>query len=270
MSNQATYKPGGISAPKTMFWFFAGGETRDNKFNVFTGSFIRLMKEIMEDKFDFIKGVYFKTNMMNVVWALNHAQKPISNPAGNRIIDMALSQLISNGYTPETQLIIISSSTGSVVAAQTACYLAEKNRERLLFRNPFHLALGASMVSTESDLFKKLQSYQKKGHLGMLIHDELQDEGDNSTGVGSTSRFKAWTNAVGLMLPWLSRRYKRPSFLNIHPVKGHLHRRRSQTVRKALDFIEVLLVEKNLAGDFYKEKAKKVIDLNNDAGSVKV
>ncbi len=259
MGTETSDNPAGRSAAKTMFWFFAGGETRDNKFNVFTGSFIRLMKEIMEDKFDFIKGVYFKTNLMNVVWALNHAQKPISDPASNRLIDKALSQLLSNGYTPETQLIIVSSSTGSVVAAQTACYLAEKNRERLLFRKPFHLALGASMVSTESDLFRQLQSYQKKGHLGKLIHDELQDEGDNTTGVGSTSRFRAWRNAVGLMLPCLSGRYKSPSFLNIHPVKGHLHRRRSQTVRKALDFIDVLLVEKNLAGDFYREKAIRII-----------
>ena len=251
--------PGGGSSQKIMFWFFAVGVTRDNKFNVFTGSFIRLMKEIMEDKFDFIKGVYFKTNMMNVVWALNHAQKPISNPGSNSIIDKALSQLISDGYTPDTQLTIISSSTGSVVAAQTACYLAEKNRDKLLFRKPFHLALGASMVSTESDLFKKLQSYQKKGQFGMLIYDELQDKGDSTTGVGSTSKLKAWANAVGLMIPWLSRRYKRPSFLNIHPVKGHLHRRRSQTIRKALDFINVLLVEKNLAGDFYRDKAKMMI-----------
>ncbi|MCX6335502.1 MAG: hypothetical protein NT092_14585 [Bacteroidia bacterium] len=260
----------GISDRKTMIWFFAGGETRNNKFNVFTGSFIRLMKEIMEDKFDFIKGVYFKTNMMNVAWALNNSQKPIRNPDHNRIIEVAFSQLISNGYTPDTQLIIVSSSSGSVVAAQTACYLAGKNRERLIFKRPFHLALGASMISTESDLFRQLKSYQEKGHLGMLIYDELQDEGDNSTGVGSTSRFKAWTNAAGLMLPWLSRRYNKPSFLNIHPVKGHLHRRRSQTVRKALDFIDMLLVERNLAGDFYKEKAKKVIDLYKDAGSVKV
>ncbi len=51
-------------------------------------------------------------------------------------------------------------------------------------------------------------------------------------------------------------KYKRPSFLNTHPVKGHLHRRRSQTVRKALDFIEVLLVKNNLAGDFIRRRLK--------------
>jgi hypothetical protein len=253
-----------------MVWFFAGAETRDDKFNIFTGSFIRLMKEIMEEKFDFIKGVFFKSNMMNVAWALNNSQKPITDSSRNKIIRNSFSQLISNGYTPDTQLIIVSSSSGSVVAAQTACYLAEKNREKLIFKKPFHLALGACMVSTESELFRQLKSYQKRGHLGLLIHDELQDEDDSANGAGSTSRFYAWMNALGLMMPWLSWKHKGPSFLNTHPVKGHLHRRRSQTVRKALDFINVLLVEKNLAGDFYKEKAKKVIDLNKDAGGVKV
>lgn len=245
---------------KTMFWFFAGGETRDDKFNVFTGSFIRLMKEIMEDRFDFIKGVYFRTNIRNVAWALNHAQTPILNPAQDKMIDTALNQILSNGYTPETQLIIVSSSSGSVVAAQTACYLAEKNRDKLLFRKPFHLALGASMISTSSELYRQLEKYRKKGQLGRLIHHELQDEGDNSTGVGSTTRLRAWINAAGLIMPWLSGKYEGPSFLNIDPVKGHLHRRRSQTVKKALDFIEVLLVRYNLAGDLYKEKAKSLLD----------
>ncbi|MCU0460584.1 MAG: hypothetical protein MUF36_01010 [Bacteroidales bacterium] len=244
---------------KTMVWFFAGGETDDNKFNVFTGSFIRLMKEIMGNEFELIKGVYFKTSIMNVAWALNHSQKPIMNPGRNRITDRAFNQLISYGYTPDTQMIMVSSSSGSVVAAQTACYLAEKNREKLLFKKPFHLALGACMVSTESELFKLLKSYQKRGHLGKLVHDELQDEDDNANGVGSTTRFYAWMNALGLMMPWFSWKHSGPSFLNTHPVKGHLHRRRSQTVRKALDFIDVLLVKYNLAGDFYKEKAKEVI-----------
>lgn len=248
------------SVGKAMVWFFAGAETRDDKFNVFTGSFIRLMKDIMGEKFDFVKGVFFKSNMMNVAWALNNSQKPISDSGSNKIIRNSFSQLISNGYTPDMELIIVSSSSGTVVAAQTACYLAEMNREKLIFKKPFHLALGACMVSTESDLFRQLKSYQKRGHLGMLIHDELQDEDDSANGVGSTSRFYAWMNALGLMMPWFSWKHKGPSFLNTHPEKGHLHRRRSQTVRKALDFINVLLVEKNLAGDYYKERAEKLIN----------
>jgi hypothetical protein len=243
-----------------MVWFFAGGETRDNKFNVFTGSFIRLMKQILEEDFDYIKGIYFTTPMMNVAWALNNSQKPIADPGKNRIIDVAFRQLISNNYSPDTQLIIVSSSTGSVIAAQTACYLAEKNENNLLFTKPFHLALGSSMISTHSTLFKQLSHYQKKGQIGKLIHNELQDEGDNSTGAGSTSRFRAWLNAIGLMAPYLSWKHKGPSFLNTHPENGHLHRKRSQTVQKAIDYIHVILIKYHLAGDNYLERAKVVIE----------
>jgi hypothetical protein len=63
-----------------------------------------------------------------------------------------------------------------------------------------------------------------------------------------------------------SRKFKGPSFLNTHPQKGHIHRRRSQTVRKALDFIDILLVRHNLAGDYYRERAKEVI--NQESGKV--
>ena len=57
---------------KYKVWFFAGGETRDDKFNVFTGSYISLMKQILQNDFEFIKGIYFKYPMMNVLWALNN------------------------------------------------------------------------------------------------------------------------------------------------------------------------------------------------------
>ena len=244
---------------KVMIWFFAGGETRDDKFNIFTGSFIRLMKQICGNHFDFIRGIYFSTPMMNVVWALNNSQIPIKKNKKNRIAETAFSQMISNGYCPETQLIIISSSSGSVVASQAACYLARMNRDRLFFKKPVHLALGATMVSKDSELFRQLIAYQKDGIFGKIIYDELQDEGDDSAGIGSTTRGKAWSNAFGLMFPFFSKKFHRPSFLNTHPLKGHIHRRRSKTVQKAVDFIEVLLIDHKLAGDYFCEKAKAVI-----------
>jgi hypothetical protein len=249
-----------LFAGKYMVWFFAGGESRDNKFNVFTGSFISLMKRILSNDFDLVKGIYFDMPARNVAWALNHSQFPIENPNEYRITEAALNQMMYDSFFPDTRLVIVSSSSGSVIAAQVACYLAEKNREWLVLQKPFDLALGATLISRDSLLFKKLLEYQKKGIIGHLIYDELQDEGDSSAGVGDTTRLKAWTNALGLMAPLLSRKYSGPSFLNIHPVKGHLHRRRSQTVRKALDFIDVLLVKYNLAGDHYREIAMKVIE----------
>jgi hypothetical protein len=242
-----------------MVWFFAGGETRDNKFNVFTGSFIRLMSQILEEKFTYIKGIYYPSAMVNVAWALSHAQRPCKDRSGTRMQETAFRQIISNGHSKETRHIIVSSSSGSVVAAQTACYIAEKNRGNKYFNKPFHLALGASMISKESELFRKLEKYRDEGIIGKFIHDDLQDEGDNATGVGGKSRREAFANAFGLMFPIFSSRFNGPSFLNIHPVKGHLHRRRSQTLQKAVDYIEVLLIKHSIAGENYLERAKEVL-----------
>jgi hypothetical protein len=248
---------------KYKVWFFAGGETRDNKFNIFTGSFIRLMKEILENDFEFIKGIYFKSPMMNVIWALNHAQKPIANPGNEKITMAAFRQIIDAGLSPEAQLVITSSSSGSIVAAQTACLLAEKNRNNIYFKKPFHLVLGASMISSESELFRQLVIYQKKGIIGTIIHDEIQDKGDSSAGVGGLTRFEAYSNAFGLMFPLLTRKFSGPSFLNTHPQRGHVHRKRSKTLQKAIDYIEIILIRHRLAGEYYKERAVAVILAEN-------
>lgn len=244
---------------KYKVWFFAGGETRDNRFNIFTGSYIRLMKKIMEDDFEFIKGIYFRYPMMNVIWALNNAQRPIANLENEKVFMTAFRQIIDAGLSPETQLIITSSSSGSIVAAQTACYLAQKNRNNIYFRKPFHLVLGASMISPKSTLYKQLLTYQNEGTIGKILHDEVQDEGDTSVGVGGTSKLEAYWNAFGLMLPFLSKKFSGPSFLNTNPQTGHIHRRRSQTLQKAIDYINIILIQYKLAGDQYKEKAIAVV-----------
>jgi len=131
---------------KYKVWFFAGAETRDDRFNMFTGSFIRLMKEILANDFDYIRGVSYSSNIGNVIWALNNAQKPIVDPDNHYITSSSLKQIISKGYCRDSQLVITSSSSGSIVAAQFACYLAQKNRNMDFFSKPFNLVLGASMV----------------------------------------------------------------------------------------------------------------------------
>jgi hypothetical protein len=253
-----SYRQGNLKE-KYKVWFFAGGETRDDRFNIFTGSYIRLMKKIMGDDFEFIKGIYFKSPMMNVIWALNNAQKP-ANPENEKIFMAAFRQIINAGLSPETQLVITSSSSGSIVAAQTACYLARKNRNNIYFRKPFHLVLGASMLSSRSELYKQLIQYQKEGTIGLILHDEVQDEGDNSAGVGGTSRMEAYRNAFGLMFPIFSRKFKGPSFLNTDPETGHIHRRRSKTVQKAMDYINIILIKNKLAGEHYSEIAKNTLE----------
>ena len=245
---------------KYMVWFFAGGETRDDRFNIFTGSFIRFMKLIFEEKFDLIRGIYFKSPAMNVLWALTHAQNKIRNPENVRITESAINQIISSGVGPDTQVIITSSSSGSVIAAQTACYLAEKNMNRVYFQRPFHLILGASMISSKSNLYRKLLYYQKNGIIGTIIYSEVQDEGDNSSGIAGLSRLEALSNAFGLIFPYFSRKFNGPSFLNTDPMKGHIHRRRSKTVQKAIDYINVILIKNNLAGPYYREKAISLLE----------
>jgi hypothetical protein len=247
---------------KYKVWFFAGGETRDNRFNIFTGSFIRLMNKILNDDFGFIKGIYYKSPMMNVLWALNNAQKPITSPENEKLFMTAFRQIIDAGLSPETQLVITSSSSGSIVAAQTACFLAQKNRNNVYFRKPFHLVLGASMLSSRSDLYKQLLQYQKEGTIGVILHDEVQDEGDTSAGIGGTTRKEAYRNAFGIMFPFFSGKFKGPSFLNTNPETGHIHRRRSKTVQKAIDYIDIILIKHKLAGDYYREVAAAV--LNNE------
>ena len=244
---------------KYKVWFFGGGETRDDKFNVFTGSYIRLMKEIMDKDFDFIRGIYFNSNMINVIWTLNNCQRPLKDPHNHRFIRTAVEQIFSNGYNPDMQLVLTASSTGSIVAAQVACYLAAQNRNRLHFRKPIHLGLGSSVISKESELYRTLTDYQKEGSIGTIVFDDLLDKDDNSHGTGGKTRREAYSNAFGLMFPFFSRKFSGPSFLNTHPEKGHVHRKRSKTVRKALDYIEVLLIKHKLAGDYYSGIAAGVV-----------
>jgi hypothetical protein len=244
---------------KYKVWFFAGAETRDNRFNKFTGSFISMMNEIMGKDFDYVKGVFYNSNLSNVIWALNNAQRPVSDPGRNRITSGSFRQLIADGYDRDARVVIISSSSGSVVAAQLACYLSEQNKNLEYFSKPFHIVLGASMISPESQLYRKLLRYQQEGIIGTILHDEIQDADDNAFGVGGTTRFEAYRNALGISFPFLSGRYQSPSFLNTHPENGHIHRKRSMTLEKALDYIDIILLKNGLAGPQYAEKAMKIL-----------
>jgi hypothetical protein len=175
----------------------------------------------------------------------------------------AFDQIVEAGLAPDTQLIITSSSSGSIVAAQTACFMAKKNKDNIYFKKPFHLVLGSSMISPRSELFIQLLSYQKEGTIGTIIHNEIQDEGDNSTGVGGISRMEAYSNAFGILFPFLSGKFKGPSFLNTNHETGHIHRKRSKTVQKAIDYINIILIKNRLAGEYYMEKAAAVLKCEN-------
>jgi len=223
------------------FFFFAGGDHREEGGNAFTAGFIRDMTGILGHRFSVIKGIYHHQPLMNVMWALNHAQEPEKHPEKNRIIVSSVDQILADPLTASSPVTLVSSSYGSVVASQAACYLAERHRRENILSQPLHIALGASMVSKESKLYKKLLSYQKQGIIGTIIYDELQDDGDNSNGLGGTTRFGAYLNGLGICFPFFTRKFKGPSFLNKNPVTGHLHRVRAQSEQKAKDFVGVIV-----------------------------
>lgn len=222
------------------FWFFAGGDFKKGQPNMFTGSFIRIMGEIHGERFRLVDGIYKKTPFLNVLWALHYAQKPIRNPEKDFLVSSSFRQIIEGMDGKNEELVLVSSSFGSVAAAQTAHYLAMETARKGILRHPFHVALGASLVSKESDLFKGLEKFRESGIIGKLIYDELQDEGDNSTGIGGRSRLSAYLNGLGIVFPYFTIKYKGPSFLNTDPINGHFHRRRAQTLQKAEDFVKVM------------------------------
>ena len=132
----------------------------------------------------------------------------LSNHEKEKITTAAFSQIIDAGLSPETQLIITSSSSGSVVAAQTACYLAERNRNNIYFQETISSCSRSQYDISESDLYKHLLHHQKEGTIGTILHDEVQDEGDSSAGVGGLTRGEAYRNAFGLIFPLFSKKFK--------------------------------------------------------------
>jgi hypothetical protein len=241
------------------FFFFAGGDYQEGQGNAFTSNFIQYLSAILSHQFSIIGGIYQPSPLLNVVWALNRAQNPVRFPDRDPIISSSVQQILSCAQTPVSKVTLVSSSYGSVVAGQAACFLAEKQIREKILAKPFDLALGASMISEKSALFKRLLHYRDRGIIGTILYHELQDEGDNSKGIGGVSKWDAYTNALGICFPFLSVRHKGPSFLNNHPVKGHLHRVRAQSEQKARDFIQTILIDHQLGGHENKEKASRVL-----------
>lgn len=242
------------------FFFFAGGDFKEGQGNAFTANFIRYLSEILGHRFSVIEGIYHRQPLMNVIWALNRAQEPHRFPLQNQIISSSADQILSCPQTANSKITLVSSSYGSVVAAQVACYLAEYQIKRKHFSQPFNIALGASMVSEQSELYRKLLHYQEKGFIDIILFRELQDEGDNSNGIGGRTRFEAYRNGLGICFPIFTLKHKGPSFLNQHPVKGHLHRVRAQSVQKARDFVKTILIDHQLGGTEAKRMAEEKLE----------
>jgi hypothetical protein len=243
---------------KRRIYFFAGGEYREKDNNAFTANFIRDMETILGDNFILIRDIYHERPLANVVWALNRAQKPLEDPAHDRLVARSVAQ-IDESCPPSEKPVLVSSSYGSVMAAQAACLLAGQRKREGVQAEPFDLALGASLVSKESHLYRQLLQYRDEGLIGKILYDELQDEGDNSVGIGGRNRLQGYLNALGICFPFLTRKYSGPSFLNTDPITGHIHRVRSKSIGKAHDFIRIILIDSGLGGEEGKRKAEEVV-----------
>jgi hypothetical protein len=237
------------------FFFFAGGNHRGDGANAFTAGFIKYLTQILDKRFSVVMGIYHPRAIKNVIWALNHAQEPEKFPDRDKIISTAVNQIIADPQSGTAEITLASSSYGSVVCAQAGCYLARLQQEKSFLSRPFNIALGASMVSKESGLFKKLQYYQTRGIINTIISDELDDEGDNTRGIGGCTRTRAYLNGLGICFPYLTRKFQGPSFLNRNPHSGHLHWKRAKSIEKANDFLRIILIDYELGGIEAREKA---------------
>ncbi len=249
-------------------WFFAGGTFANGRINLFTRSFIGNMTERYGERFGVVEGIYHPWSFFNVLWALTWAQRPFRRPFSRPYMTRALEQITANsrdfdqsGKGEKSGVILVGSSYGSVVAAQFGCFLAslisrstimnpagssipQQVRAKADFLNrgtlpqSFSLVLGTTVLSERSDLFLKLLAFQKQGIIREIVYHRLQDEGDNAAGLAGRSRVTAYLKALGIVFPWVTFRYRPPSFLNQHPVKGHIHQRRANSKEKAEDFMK--------------------------------
>jgi len=245
-------------------WFFAGGDYLPDRINVFTGRMINYLSELLGAEFSVVQDIYSKWPVLNVLWGLNHAQRACHPPGHSGIIQIAYKQIKESIQSEDTEIALITSSYGSVTGCQTAWYLAHQIELGEIKCAPFMLAIGAAMVSKESELYKDLEKFKKKGIIKELMYNELQDDGDNAVGVGETSRSKAYLHALGIYFPSLTRKYSGPAFSNKNPVTGHLHRVRALSIEKAYDFLRAIFINANWFGEDRAHAAAQLIERINN------
>jgi hypothetical protein len=213
------------------------------------------MREIMESGFLILHDTKKAGSVNNVFWALWHAQYPLKNPEHDKRIAGSINWLVSCSLSRKSEITLVSSSYGTVVAAQLALYLV-KNRERLgLSPEPLNLVFASSMISKESRLFNELEALKSKKLIGAIVYDDLQYPGDNVTGMCGKTRLQAIREVRRIAFP-LAGTYKgQPSILNKDPLNGHVHRKRELSTDKVNDYIAKPLVDHELAGPYYRARA---------------
>ncbi len=237
-------------------WYIAGANVGSHgDTNLFTRTYCKRMTAIMESKFFVVHSSNKPFGLNNVLWALWHAQYPIKNPMRDKRIRNSIAMLMADSINRKSRITLVSSSYGTVVAAQLALYLVDNRQSLGLGSEPLNLVFGASMVSVNSMLYKELENLKRENRIGCIVYDELQFPGDNVTGLCGRTRLHALTEVCRIAFPVFGTYKGQPSILNKDPITGHVHRKREISADKVNDYISTPLIKYQLAGPWFKIRA---------------
>jgi len=222
--------------------------------NLFTRTFCHEMRDIMGPKFMSVRCMNNPYSSGNVLWALWKGQYPLKWPGRDRRIRNSFRFLGIDSLVRTSHITLISSSFGSVLAAQLALYMVNNRAQLELGPEPVDLVFGSSMLSKESRLFRQLELMQSRNEIGIIIYDELQYPGDNVTAICGKTRFHAITEVFRIAFPITGTYKGQPSIFNRDPVEGHIHRIRESSTDKVLEYITASLIDHELAGPYFKAR----------------
>ncbi|MCX6224897.1 MAG: hypothetical protein NTV01_09155 [Bacteroidia bacterium] len=237
-------------------WYVAGanvGSRGDT--NLFARTYCQRMREIMGSKFFVVHCTDKSSTVGNGLWALWHGQYPIKNPMHDKRIRNSIIRLMADSINRKSQITLISSSYGTVVAAQLALYLVNNRQSLGLGPDPVNLVFGASMLSDKSRLFKDLEKLKNENQIGSIVYEELQYPGDNVSGMCGTTRLHAISEVIRIACPVIGKYRGQPSIFNKDPVTGHTHRKREISADQVNDYFSTPLIKYQLAGPWFKIRA---------------
>lgn len=242
------------------FFFIPGGAYHGkNSPNAFTRTYCGIMNDLLGEDFKIIDEPVSKSSIRNVAWALSRGQKPMRKPEKDEKTMIAFMSIMGALHEETSDINIVSSSFGTALTAQVGIMLADFFITTGKQNPEINLVMGASMVSRESKLYHKLEELRNEGSLNTLIYDELQDPGDNVTGMCGNSRVAAFAKGLRMSFVIFGKYQGQPSILNNNPQTGHLHLQRAQSGEKAEKFLEVTLIDYALAGDELRGKAMEIL-----------
>lgn len=242
------------------FFFIPGGAYYGKHSpNAFTSTYCGFMTELLGEDFRIIDKPVSKASISNVAWALSRGQKPMRKPEKNKRTMIALGSIMEALHDETKDITIVSSSFGTALTAQVGIILADYYSHKAGNKPGINLVLGASMVSRESKLFRRLEELKDAGMITTIIYDELQDEGDTVTGMCGKSRIGAFARGLRMSFVIFGKYKGQPSILNNNPKTGHLHLQRAQSTEKAESFLIVTLIDYELAGQEKRDKAIEML-----------